>query len=581
MYGARSALVLVAALVLAVGGARAQEVDPQWIGLALSAERSGQLPSALEYYRRILLLEPGDAAALQGLDRVFVRMGLRDSVAPYAARAIQAAPRNELLREIAFRSAASQGRDSVEVVIRGWTAAFPGSARPYQLWSFWLAQHGFTNDARQALIEGQSWVGEAALAPDLARFLMGTGEWVEAAVQWRIVVEGNGGLVAAGATGLQQAPVSTHDRIVERLLEGDPSEPTQWLAADLLARWGRPAEAWTVLDAALPENQAIAVALLLRFADQATRLVGPGGWRARGYALERLAGLSSGDSAEQARLGAAQAFTEAGDLAAARRQLDHLAGTLQSPNEDAADAMAGFIRLLSDAGSVDEAEERFEEWLPRLGAGDAAELREHLAWARVMQGELDRAEALLGDASSVRADAVLGWVALYRGELGQARVRLRAAGPYADSRREATERAAMLVLLERIEAERLPELGNGLLEALRGDTANALRELERAAERLPPEGGRSEVLMLASDVAEGIADHRRAEALLLGALAADSAGPAAPAAQLRLAQVYSATGRGAEAAQRLERLILEHPESAVVPQARRLLDQVRGAIPQS
>ena len=581
MYVARSALVLVAGLVLATGGSRAQEVDPQWIGLALSAERRGQLPSALEYYRRILLLEPGDAAALQGLDRVFVRMGLRDSVAPYAARAIQAAPRNELLREIAFRSAASQGRDSVEVVIRGWTAAFPGSARPYQLWSFWLAQHGFTNDARQALIEGQSWVGEAALAPDLARFLMGTGEWVEAAVQWRIVVEGNGGLVAAGATGLQQAPVSTHDRIVERLLEGDPSEPTQWLAADLLARWGRPAEAWTVLDAALPENQAIAVALLLRFADQATRLVGPGGWRARGYALERLAGLSSGDSAEQARLGAAQAFTEAGDLAAARRQLDHLAGTLQSPNEDAADAMAEFIRLLSDAGSVDEAEERFEEWLPRLGAGDAAELREHLAWARVMQGELDRAEALLGDASSVRADAVLGWVALYRGELGQARLRLRAAGPYADSRREATERAAMLVLLERIEAERLPELGNGLLEALRGDTANALRELERAAERLPPEGGRSEVLMLASDVAEGIADHRRAEALLLGALAADSAGPAAPAAQLRLAQVYSATGRGAEAAQRLERLILEHPESAVVPQARRLLDQVRGAIPQS
>ncbi len=581
MYVARSAFALVAVLVLATGGARAQEVDPQWIGLALRAERQGQLPLALDYYRRILSLEPGDATALQGAERAFVRLGMRDSVAPYAARAIEAAPRNQILREIAFRSAASQGRDSVEVVIRGWTAAFPGSARPYQLWSFWLAQHGFTNDARQALIEGQSWVGEVALAPDLARFLMGTGEWVEAAVQWRIVVEDNGGLVAAGATGLEQAPVSTHDQIVERLLEGDPSQPTQWLAADLLARWGRPEEAWAVLDAALPEDRDVAVALLLRFADQATRTVGPGGWRARGYALERLAGLSSGDAAEQARLGAAQAFTEAGDLAAARRQLDHLAGTLQSPNEDAAAAMAGFIRLLSDAGSVDEAEERFDEWLPRLGPGDAAELREHLAWARVLRGELDRAEALLGDASSVRADAVLGWVALYRGELGQARQRFRAAGPYADSRREATERAAMLVLLERIEAERLPELGSGLLEALRGDTAKALRELERAAGRLPPDGGRSEVLMLASDVAGGIADHRRAEALLLGALAADSSGPAAPAAELRLARVYSVTGRRAEAEQRLERLILGHPESAVVPQARRLLDQVRGAIPQS
>lgn len=87
--------------------------------------------------------------------------------------------------------------------------------------------------------------------------------------------------------------------------------------------------------------------------------------------------------------------------------------------------------------------------------------------------------------------------------------------------------------------------------------------------------------MLASDVAAGIADHRRAEALLLGALAADSSGPAAPAAELRLARVYALTGRRTEAALRLERLILAHPESAVVPQARRLLDQVRGAIPQS
>lgn len=87
--------------------------------------------------------------------------------------------------------------------------------------------------------------------------------------------------------------------------------------------------------------------------------------------------------------------------------------------------------------------------------------------------------------------------------------------------------------------------------------------------------------MLASDVAAGIADHRRTEALLLGALAADSSGPAAPAAEFRLARVYALTGRRTEAALRLERLILAHPESAVVPQARRLLDQVRGAIPQS
>jgi hypothetical protein len=64
--------------------------------------------------------------------------------------------------------------------------------------------------------------------------------------------------------------------------------------------------------------------------------------------------------------------------------------------------------------------------------------------------------------------------------------------------------------------------------------------------------------------------------------AADSTVPAtAPAAELELARLLLSAGRTREATAQLEHLILAYPGSAVVPQARRLLDLARGAIPES
>jgi tetratricopeptide (TPR) repeat protein len=139
----------------------------------------------------------------------------------------------------------------------------------------------------------------------------------------------------------------------------------------------------------------------------------------------------------------------------------------------------------------------------------------------------------------------------------------------------------MLVLLERVRADRLPVLGAALLDVSRGDTTAAVRGLEDAARALPPRGGRADVLAYAGSLAAGAAQYETAESLLLGALIADPEGPAAPAAEYALSEVYWDTGRPVEAAAQLEHLILGYPESAVVPQARRLLDQVRGQVPRS
>jgi tetratricopeptide (TPR) repeat protein len=585
MRVARAGLAAVLLLAAAAGSAAGQvpsRAEMPILGAALVAEREGRLEDAAGHYQRALDVAPGSAAAILGMERVFGRLGWTDSLAPYLERALEAEPRSELLHGVALRQAAATGQQDIVLrAARAWIAARPESAAPYQQWAFWLMQQRLENTALRVLREGQERLGVAVLAPDMARLLTARGEWADAAAQWRIALARNGALLTGAATVLGQAPEAHRDLVLEQLLRDDPPPSSSWLAVDLLARWGRPLEAWPVLDRTLPDDRVAAVTLLWHFAEQAARLRTPQGDRARGLALERVAERSEGESADRARLAAARSFAAAGDLQGAERMLSRLATSAEEPGPEAAAVMAAYIAVLAEAGRVDEAEERFEQWEPYLGGGDAAELRERLAWVHVQRGQLDRAEVALGEAATVSAEAVAGWVALYRGDLARARTHFRAAGPGASSRTEATERAATLVLLERIEAERLPALGEGLLQARRGDTAAALSALERAAEQLRPQGGRADVLVLAGDMAVAIQTYGRAEELFGAAIDADSAGAAAPGAEYRLALVYAETGREQAAAVQLERLILAHPESAVVPQARRLLDRVRGAVPRS
>ena len=76
-------------------------------------------------------------------------------------------------------------------------------------------------------------------------------------------------------------------------------------------------------------------------------------------------------------------------------------------------------------------------------------------------------------------------------------------------------------------------------------------------------------------------DTAAAEALWTAIAARPGPSPAGAAALLALARVSAGRGRYAEAAERLEALILRHPDSALVPEARRELDRARGLVPRS
>jgi tetratricopeptide (TPR) repeat protein len=297
-------------------------------------------------------------------------------------------------------------------------------------------------------------------------------------------------------------------------------------------------------------------------------------------ALEALAGRLPPPQAARSRLDAAQAYADAGRHDEARRVLGALATDRETPPQLAAGASLTLIGVLIDEGKIDEAERRLRDVHGELSVDEYNGLRRRILLGWVRNGKLARADSALAGDSTVEALALAGRVALYRGDLAQARRRFQAAGPFAGSRGEATARTVLLALIQPIEADTLPALGVALLALERGDSGAAVSGLDAVARVLPVEKGAAELRLLIGRIEMQRGRRDEAERALRAAAASD-AQATAPAAELELARLLLSTGRRDDAVHTLEHLILTYPQSAVVPQARRELDVARGAVPRT
>ncbi|GBD31071.1 Beta-barrel assembly-enhancing protease [bacterium HR33] len=544
-------------------------------------ERRGRLEEAAQRYRLVLREDPANVSALLGLERTYEALGRLDSMVAPVRAALSLDSLNGSIRALELRVwAALRMPDSVALAAQRWIRVQPQAVEPYREWAFALAQRGDLAGARRVLQEGALKLGNAGLSQELAQLTALAGEWSEAARQWLVVVRGNPALVGTAAANLGRAPPVVRDAVLGMLVGPGADSTSKLLAAELLVGWGRAAEGWALLDAVLPSDAARAQALLQRFADRTRVQNSREAMLVRAYALERLAGMSSGAPSERARVGAARAYADAGDLRAAERLLRDLLSAGPSREPSVVEAVASLVEAMAVQGQVSEAESRFRQWYGVLNGDARSSLAEALAWGWIKKGDLDRADRVLAGDSSVEATALRGWIALYRGDLGRAHEFFRQAGPYVGSREEATRRTAALVLLQRIQAEKLPDLGRALHALAMGDTARAVEGLEQVAGRLSAEGGRTELLGFAGELAAAMNDLAAAVRLLVSAIEGDSTSAAAVAAEVALARVYAELGDRERAVAQLEHLILAHPESAQVPQARRLLDRLRGAVPQ-
>jgi predicted Zn-dependent protease len=215
-----------------------------------------------------------------------------------------------------------------------------------------------------------------------------------------------------------------------------------------------------------------------------------------------------------------------------------------------------------------------------LDSDDFDALRRELVTAWLRSGDLARADSAIAPDSSVEGLALGGRVRLYQGDISGAIERFKEAGPFTQDREEATQRTALLALLQPLERDSFPELGHALLLLEQGDTSGAAGALQQLTTGLPPERGAAELNLLAGRLLLRTGKASDAERLFRAAASPQAPGTA-PAAELALAELLMSSQRPGEAVTILEHLILTYPQSALVPQARRQLDEARGAVPKT
>ena len=579
----RRSIRLALALVLLV--ASPALLRPQAIGPGFELERTGRYADAASIYFTTLRSDPTNLPALLGLERTLFVLNRMPELLPLVQAARERLPESPALRSLELRVyAALNELDSLETIARRWAAGAPQSETPYREWGQALADRRLWDEARRAFLAGRHALGhDGALALELAQLEQRAGNWEAAAAEWGRAVTRTPDVEPNAANTLADAPAAMHERVAHVLTAPPASVRARRLAAELLLAWGQPTEAWGAMQSTLAPVDSDTPVALRRFVDLAAAVETPEAHRVRGLALTRWADMVPWSMGSRARAEAVGELLEGGDKVAARHVLEGLTGDSTVPPEAHAAAEAALIQVLIADGQLDVAAERLASEKTAITADDRAGLRLTLAQARVARGDLNRAEVALGNDSSVVAMAERGWIALYRGNLPGAMSAFRAAGPYASDRAAATERTAMMAMLQRIQEESSPELGAALLTLARGDTIAAIAALRRAGSRLPEQGGRLEVLLLAAQIAaqKGGEQEQTAIALFDEIVRGGGEGAAPAAAELEWSRLLVRTGRSADAIPHLEHLILTYPNSAFVPEARRVLERAKGAIPKS
>jgi tetratricopeptide (TPR) repeat protein len=573
----KSALALAVTLALAPAMA-AQQAS---LSRAFELERRGEYQAAADAYRAVLATKPADPTALLGLERVLVPLNRTGDLLPEVRVALASKSVTGIVYGVALRAwAAADQPDSMRAVVMRWAALAPTDETPFREWGAAMLARRDREGADEAYSLGRQRLQRPdALAAEMAQLAIMEGDYARALREWLMAVRRLPGYRVSAVTTLSQAPGDDRDDLL-RALRREDDFTAHRMEAELRVKWGDPAGGLRALLEALPDNRVVAIEALRAMIEQLRIQQRRDAKLALARGLEALADRSVDPERSRLRLEAARAYTAADDRDAARRMLAGLAADSTAPGQVAAGASAALVQVLISDGHLEDAGRRLAEAGPDLSGEERQALRLRLVDGWLRAGELNKAEAALGQDSTVEGLALAGKIHLYHGDLTGAVDDLRQAGPYAGDRSEATGRTALLALLQPIDADSSVPLGRALFQLEQGDTAHAIDGLEDAARTLPPARGGAGVVLFAGRLAAASGKNADAERMFRAA-AVKEAPATAPAAELALAEVLLAQNRASDAVTQLEHLILTYPESALIPQARRRLDQARGAIPKT
>lgn len=590
--GAPSALVSVAHAQTRTATTTATAADTSdQLGVALEAEEKGELKKAAVAYRAVLsrALQPGVAEgdrvalSLLGLERVWAETGARDSILPVVQRVLALRPADPVARGIQLRTLVGLGRDDeARIAFNSWRRAVGNDGAPFREYSRLLLSAGRAQAADSILAEAGRLLGAAGMiSGEVAQLHVALGRWNAATVSFRESLASQPYLESAALFALQRAPVPTRDSIRSVLLADPVSLLPRRLLSSLELAWGEPRRAWSALGAVRADDSTAAA--WRAFGERAEFAqawpVAREVWQA---VFERRGDLESQTHAAQAALNAGDA-TGALDLATrAAKPASSRDVAARDPSARVRALLPIEIAALGDLGRPKDAQARLDANVATLDETSRAAMARPLVSAWLRSGDLERARAAVKGSDLADDDETAGWLALYEGDLVTARKRL----VRADTKRG--ELVDALGLLARTRVQTSVALGQAFLALAQRDSVAASTRfialadsLGEAAPALLSIASRIEAAKVITGANGKPAVPPKAMALWDRIVSQYGKSPEAPEALLASARALRDAGDNAAAITRFETLLVDYPESALLPQARRDLERLRGQVPPS
>ncbi len=581
---------LVAMSMIAAVALGAQEPPPASSPLdllheATARQNAGDFPGAEALLQEALQKDATSLGALISMERLLRIDGHLDRMIPIVQAHLRAVPASPIGHQMLLRIYSDLDRPKeFDAAAHAWIEAAPSTETPYREIARLRELRGDTGGALETLLRGRERLGADALSLEIGATEAEVGRPDDAIRELAGAIGRDGAHFMAVRRRLSALPdggASVMAGLVDALVR-DPTSPARRRAAAELA-----------VDAGL-EAQAVRIAPRVaadldgiereRFLVEISR-------RAESAQLPRVAFwgynelLASGDSTLQPaalRGRIAELALLVGDTARARRGLE------QAGDDGAVGdalvrrrAAAQEVRLAlarSDADGARKAYAAFRGRFPRASENDA--LAADLARLLLRTGRDDDAQAVLDSASGPAVALVRARLELEAGKSDAARADYLAAAPGLYGA-DATDAIEIARLLGRI----TPRAGGLVGRALR--LRDEGKAGEAAAALVAPASGASKedepvLLSFAARIAADGGLEGEAEQLWRTLIDQFPDALDTPAALLALGRALAERPESvAEAKQLLQKLVLEHPRSALAPQARRELERIDRRIPRS
>jgi len=552
--------------------------------------RAGREQEAQRALENLLEEQPVSVSALLMLAQISASSGEPERVLPWAEEAVRLDDSGlPGVRQVWIRALSAAGlRDSALSAATRWADDEPLEQAAYaELAGLW-ARAGDRAAAIRVLEEGRSSIGaERLFVQELAALNADLGSYGPAAAEWRAML--TWGEVGVEAVEMRlRDPAARRDDAVAALREELGAADVTFLerrgALHLALLLGERAWARELVEALVADLPELGGAEVLR--NYVTRAQDSGDLAGAAWGARSLAESARSDEEEQYwGAMAANLSYEAGDFEQARAEFTRLLEE-SVPGSDVYGLSLRRLHGLVVRDDPETAEGLLREHQDRYPEDQEVAIRLSVETARswMDKGALERARSVLErtqpadvEQAALRAGA-FGRLEVLNGRPGAARghLQLAAAVPVGQTG-ERIEAMELLSLVDGSDSSSIAALGEGVVVATAEGDPGPLLESVGAWTEAGGAGGAGLTSFAAAEL-EAADLRQAARSVRIELVRRWPRAPQAPRALLDLARGDRRDDPG-QAAQWLERLIVEHPESAMAPMARRALAELRGGAP--